>query len=184
VPCLVRTPQGGYRADGFPESFKITDEDGKILAEFSTAADDHPRISPVVIELNVQSVSHIRIDATRMSARAFDQKFIFKLSEVLVFSGKKNVALRRSVTSSRMIPDNSHVYHPAFLTDGAMPYLMNTAQGKTSVAYLSPHHLSSDKPLNFTIDLEKSTPISGIHLHTVEQSDNVPQGSDAEPPPR
>jgi len=177
VPCLVRTPQGGYRADGFPESFKITDEDGKILAEFSTTADDHPRISPVVIELNGQSASQIRIDATRLSARAFDQKFTFKLSEVLVFSGQKNVALRCSVTSSRMIPDNSHVYHPAFLTDGAVPYLMNTAQGKTSVAYLSPHHLAPDKLLNFTIDLEKSTPISGIHLHTVEQSDNVPQGS-------
>ena len=177
VPCLVRTPQGGYRADGFPDSFKITDEDGKILAEFSTTADDHQRIAPVIIEMNGQSASQIRIEATRMSARAFDQKYIFKLSEVLVFSGKKNVALRRPVTSSQKISDSSHVYHPAFLTDGAMPYLMNTAQGKTSVAYLSPLHLSSDKPLNFTIDLEKSTPISGIHLHTVEQSDNVPQGS-------
>ena len=177
VPCLVRTPLGGYKADGFPRRIEIWDQDGNKLAEASTTAQEQARTAPVAIPLHGKSASQIRVVATVMSPRAFDRKYVFKLSEILIFSGQTNLALRRPVTSSRKIKESSYVYAPGFLTDGSMPYLMNSSKGEPSVAYLSPHNLDYSKPLNFTIDLGKSTPLTGIHLHTVEQSDNVPQGA-------
>ena len=177
VPCLVRTPLGGYEADGFPQRFEIWDQDGNKLAETSLHAGDQSRTAPVAIPLHGKSASQVRVVATRLSTRTFDRKYVLKLSEILVFSGERNVALRRPVSSSREIFESAHVFDPSFLTDGAMPYLMNSAQGKPSVAYLSPHSPDTSKPLNFTIDLEQSAPISGIHLHIVETSGNVPQGA-------
>lgn len=177
VPCLVRTPLGGYAADGFPLRFEIWDQDGNKLAEASSTVGERPRTAPVAIPLHGTTARQIRVVATLMSPRAFDGKYVFKLSEILVFSGHTNVALRRPVTSSRKIRESSHVYGPRFLTDGAMPYLMNSSKGEASVAYLSPHNLDASKPLNFTIDLGQATPLTGIYLHTVEQSDNVPQGA-------
>jgi signal transduction histidine kinase len=177
VPCLVRTPLGGYAADGFPMCFEIWDEDGNKLAEASSTVGDRPRTAPVAIPLHGQAASQIRVVATVMSPRAFDRKYVFKLSEILIFSGQTNLALRRPVTSSRKIKESSYVYDPGFLTDGSTPYLMSSAKGESSVAYLSSHNLDTMEPLNFIIDLGQATPLSGIHLHTVEQSDNVPQGA-------
>lgn len=177
VPCIVRTPLGGYQSDGFPESFQIRDQDGRILAEASATMGDQARTAPMVIALHGKPASQIRVVATVMSPRAFDRKYVFKLSEILIFSGQTNVALRRPVTSSRKIFESSYVYGPGFLTDGATPYLMNSSKAETRLAYLSPKKLDNSKPLNFTIDLGQATPLSGIHLHTVEQSDNVPQGA-------
>jgi len=177
VPCLVRTPLGGYAADGFPQRFEIWDQDGNKLAEASSTAGAQTRTAPMVIALGGKPASQIRVVATLMSPRAFDSKYVFKLSEILIFSGQTNIALRRPVSSSRKIQDSSHVYHPGFLTDGAMPYLMNSSKGESSVAYLSPHNLGNDQPLHFTVDLGKSTTLTEVRLHTVEQSDNIPQGA-------
>ncbi|MFC1766914.1 sensor histidine kinase, partial [Planctomycetota bacterium] len=55
--------------------------------------------------------------------------------------------------------------------DGFMPYLMDSAEGRQSLAYVS---VVGEKPI-LTLDLGQPYALSRIHLHAVDQSDTVPQ---------
>lgn len=177
VPTLWRDSNAGFLSDGFPLGFRVlagTDEDrdGSVITEYQDSDRLLPRIAPLTIIANQQAASWIRIEATHLSRRAFDQKFIFQLSELMVFSGKRNIALRRPVTvSSVHPPDLSRAWNKRFLVDGHLPYLMDAAQGDPSVAYIS----SVSRHPALTLDLGEPFPLSAIHLHAVDQSDTVPQ---------
>eukprot|EP00903_Cladosiphon_okamuranus_P004147 g4145.t1 len=177
VPTLWRESKKGFQADGFPESFRIyagTDDDreGEIIAEYSRIDQLLPRISPVVVPIAEVSASWIRVEAIRLTPRAFDGGYVFQLSELMVFSGARNVALRRPVKASTVhIRDLVHAWDPQFLVDGHMPYLMDAALGEPSVPYIG----SVRKHQSLILDLESEYPVSEIHLHTVDQSDTVPQ---------
>ena len=174
VPCLIRDPVRGYRVDGFPAGVRILDEDGELLA---SVAGEQTRagIAPVVIPLLGKQMSKIRIEASEMTKRAFDGKYVFQLSEVLVFSGDKNVALRRSVDVSPKPLRVGLAWNPDYLTDGSFPYLMNSRRGESSVAYLSPAIGKLEKSVSLAIDLGEVETIREIRLHSIDQSDTVPQ---------
>ena len=108
-----------------------------------------------------------------LTPRQFDGKYLLQLAEILVFSGPENVALRKPLRTSSNEPAGSPAWDATFLVDGSMPYLMNSALGDQSLAFVSEVGIG-DRPL-LTIDLETSQPISEIHLHAVDQSDTVPQ---------
>ncbi len=177
VPTIRRDSEDGFQADGFPAVFRITvgtgsDRTGRLLGEYRSADGILPRIAPFVVSAGGSMASWIRIEATRLSARAFDHNYVFQLSEVLVFSAGENVALRRPVNVSSIYPERGDSsWNKRFLTDGHTPYLMDAAQGLQSVAYVSPHGL---KPI-MDIDLGGEYTLSRIHLHAVDQSDTVPQ---------
>ncbi|BDS05856.1 hypothetical protein NT6N_08960 [Oceaniferula spumae] len=177
VPTIHRDPQKGFQADGFPDRFQIiygtsNNKTGSILGEFNATSDSASGIAPYVVACHGVKASWIRIEATSLTQRAFDKHYVFQLSEVLVFSGEKNVALRQPVKASSDHPESlTGAWDNQFLVDGHTPYLMNAAQGLHSVAYISDLKQS---PI-LTIDLEKAAPITSLHLHAVEQSDTVPQ---------
>ncbi|MDF7823559.1 hypothetical protein P4B35_06000 [Pontiellaceae bacterium B12227] len=177
VPTIRRDSEDGFQADGFPAVFRITtgtahDRIGSLLGEYRSAEGILPRIAPFVIPAKGTLASWVRIEATRLSARAFDNNNIFQLSEVMVFSGGENVALRQPVkVSSSHFELGDSSWNARFVVDGLTPYLMDTAQGLQSVAYVSPHGL---QPI-IDIDLEGEFSLSRIHLHAVDQSDTVPQ---------
>lgn len=176
VPTLWRDATKGFQADGFPTEFRIiagtaNDPKGRIVREFSE--EDHilPRIAPLVIATRGVMASWIRIEAIRLSPRAFDGKFTLQFSEVFVFSGSKNIALRQPVTASSKRNAPSRSWDTRFIVDGFVPYLMDSAQGQPSPAFISK---SGELPA-LTIDLLEPHPITQIQLHTVEQGDTVPQ---------
>jgi signal transduction histidine kinase len=176
APNLSRNSEQGYQSDGFPRAFRViayTDlaPDGTLIAEYSTRAQSQPRIAPLIIPIKDATASRIRIEATQLSTRTFDNQYVFQLAEVLIFSGTENVALRRPVRSSSSTRDQSGAWDQRFLVDGCMTYLMHSAKGNGSVAYVSQRYQRPD----LTIDLGTSQPISRIQLHAVEQSDTVPQ---------
>ncbi|MDA7675011.1 histidine kinase [Akkermansiaceae bacterium] len=176
VPALWRDFQSGFVSDGFPVAFKILagteeDQEGTLLAEFRNESGIPHGIGPLVIPVSGARASWIKIETSRLSKRAFDAKYIFQLSEVLVFEGEKNVALRKRITPSEAAP-NIEVWTLQNLVDGIVPYLMNAAQGPQSRALVA--H-GPDQPL-IEMDLGGSIPLSGIRLHAADQSDTVPQG--------
>ena len=128
----------------------------------------------MVIPCHGVKASWIRIEATILSRREFDAKFVFQFSEILAFSGEENVALHKSVrfpsSRERSIAPG---WPDAAVVDGFLPYLMVAASGNKSVAYLSSSELG-DQP-TLTLDLGRSFPLSRLHLHAVDQSDTVPQ---------
>lgn len=177
VPTLSRDSNTGFKSDGFPREFRVfagtgKTTEGQLVAKYDSTDQLLPRIAPLTIAAQGRSASWIRIEVTQLSKRSFDQKFVFQLSELMVFSGERNIALRSEVKASSVHPQ--YLVHPwrrRFLVDGHMPYLMNTPQGSSSIAYI--RAMSEDPAL--TLDLEEAFPLSVIHLHTVDQSDTVPQ---------
>jgi len=176
VPTLWRDSKEGFKADGFPKAFQVVagsvnDPEGAIIATYDEEEQFLPRIAPLVIPTHEVSASWIRIEATSLSRRAFNQQFIFQLSELMAFCGDRNVALHRPVrSSSEHRRDLVHAWDKAFLVDGHTPYLMDGAQGEPSVAYIG----SVKRHPTLTLDLGQAYPISEIHLHAVDQNDTVP----------
>ena len=176
VPALWRDSKNGFQSDAFPAAFRIVagmdNSKGSVIATYSSTDGFLPRIAPLIIHTEDLSASWIRIEATQLSKRAFDGNYVFQLSELMVFSAQQNVALRRPVTASSWdVKGLAHAWDMPYLVDGYMPYLMDAATGDSSVAYIA----SIKKHNALTVDLGEPYRISGIHLHTVDQSDTVPQ---------
>jgi len=175
VPTIWRNSQTNFHSDAFPPAFRILNEQGELLAEVRTTEKDLPRIAPLIVPTFGQTAAKIRIETDSLSRRAFDGNFILQFAEVLVFSGTRNVALRQPVRASRSMPYHIDGWHTRFLTDGSLPYQMHAAEGAPSTAYLSPPSFPRNKMATLSIDLQRSFPVSAIHLHLIELGDTVPQ---------
>lgn len=177
VPTIIRDPTTGFRPDGFPQALRILDEHGNVLAERAFTDEHLHRIAPHSIQLDGKPVSSLIIEATHLSRRAFDEKYAFQLAELLAFNGTQNVALRRPVKASSAPSHSMTTWAPDYITDGSLPYLMNSARGTPSRAYLTPRISASIKPLTLSIDLQQAYPLDQLNLHSVDQSDTVPQSA-------
>lgn len=177
VPVLWRDMEKGFRADAFPSAFRVVagtaqDQEGKIVAEYEQSAETSNSISPVLLPIEPTRASWVRLEVLGMSKRIHDDRYVFQLSEIMVFSGMRNVALRQPIDLSfRKPPDPSGAWARRFLVDGTVPYLMDAVSGSKSLGYLS--RFGESPHLN--IDLGAAYSISEIRLHAVEQSSNVPQ---------
>ena len=178
VPAIRRDTANGFQADAFPMHFRLiagTDDDpeGQVIAEHACSGNVRTSIAPFILSCNGIQASWIRVEATRLSLRAFDGRYIFQLSEILAFSGRENVALRQPVKTSSNIATPSGAWDQRFLVDGFLPYLMDAAEGEQSVAYMVT--IGDENPPAITLDLGTSQPVSHMHIHATEQSDTMPQ---------
>ncbi|TWU38878.1 sensory histidine kinase UhpB [Novipirellula aureliae] len=179
VPTIWRDAKTGFVADGFPREFEVivgTDRDssGVVVARIDDKSSLLPRIAPVIIDLPHRTkASWVRVVALTLSRRIWDGNFNLQLSEILVFSGEENVALHKQVSVSDDAHKGSKSLQKDFLVDGSLPYLMDAAKGKKSIAFVS--YVEVGKQLELTIDLGKVLPVDRIHLHGPDLSDTVPQ---------
>lgn len=184
VPTILRDTKAGFIDEGFPSRFRIiagTDgsDKGRTIAQFGPEDNLLPRIAPFVISFPEIEADWVRIEATELSPIGFDGTNFLQFSEVFVFSGQENVALRRPVTTSRRpatdflhLENVPQARNKETLVDGFVPYLMDAAVGDKSIAFLG---LAKHESLStFLIDLEGEQAIDRIHLHAVEQSATVP----------
>lgn len=177
VPALWRSTEEGFTSDGFPAAFRVSvgvsdDSKGTVVAELADASALLPRTAPVVIPVNGRQATWVRVEATRLSPRAFDGRYILQLSELLVFHGEQNRALHRPVRDSSNI-GGLPAWNVDCLVDGILPYVMNAAEGEQSLAFVSSLGIGPTPAM--TIDLGDRSRISGIRLHATDQSDTVPQ---------
>ncbi|WP_372846094.1 sensor histidine kinase [Pontiella sp.] len=180
VPVLWFDAEKGPQADGFPEAFEIiagTQDapEGEVIASMGPEDRFLPRVAPLVIDLPSTTASWVRVNATRLSPHARgDEKSRFKLSEIMVFSNGRNVALNRPVQVSSTAGGwgAAAIYQEA-LVDGLTPYLMDAAGEEKSNPYL----VTSSTPIPFalTIDLESSHRVDGIRLHGADVNEYIPQ---------
>ncbi|WP_236621948.1 histidine kinase [Novipirellula maiorica] len=179
VPTIWRDTVNGFRADGFPAEFRILvgtagESKGKVVASYGAADSILPRVAPLVVSFPATEASWMRLEATRLSPRGWDGMYILQLSEIMVFSGQENVALRQSVdVSSEEQRDPRSARHKQHLVDGFVPYLMDAYEGKQSLAFVSEIGVG-DSP-EIVIDLDQPVPLSRIHMHSTDLSDTVPQ---------
>lgn len=184
VPAIWRQPGAGFIADGFPLDFEILagsekHPEGLRIARFTSEDALLPRIAPVTIPCAGTRAKWIKLVATRLTPRAWDDAYVLQLSEIMVFSDQENLALRKTVTtSSDGVEKDFGARRKAFLVDGSLPFLMNARTGKPSPAYLA--QLLDDTTASFSIDLGSPLPVNRLHLHTLEVTDTVPQANRAD----
>jgi hypothetical protein len=178
IPAIRRDTENGFQADGFPMHFQLyagtaEETNGVLIAEYNCDQKILPRIAPLSISCGGIPASWIRIEALELSPRAFDQRYVLQLSEILAFSGEENVALHKPVRISSGTAGGAIGWHTTYAVDGFMPYLMDAAGGEQSTAYLTPHDITNHPA--FMMDLGETRKINRIHLHAVDQSDTLPQ---------
>jgi signal transduction histidine kinase len=180
VPSIWRDTKTGFQADGFPEEFRLLAGSGQItnvIASFTPDDQLLPRIAPLVIPCS-ETASWVRLEATKLSPRAFDGRFNLELAEIMIFSGQENVALKRSVQTPTSRAREGSARHKSYLVDGFVPYLMDAASGEKSIAMVTQIGIGPQPTL--TIDLEESRPLNRIHIHAVDLSDTIPQSTSSD----
>lgn len=178
VPTILRDTKRGFVDEGFPIEFRIIAKTREppaesVVASFTEEDQLSPRIAPLVVNFTTTTADSVRIEATKLAPRGFEGRYFLQLSEIFVFSGLQNVALRKPVKTSSVPAirvDHPEAWDRDHLVDGFAPYLMDAAQGEQSVAFVAKPH---EQPV-FTIDLESPYSLRQINLHTVEQSSTVP----------
>ena len=176
VPAIRRDASEGFQADAFPKRFRIVagkndNENGDTIAEYNSGDSTAIGIAPLAIPISEVDASWIRFEAIELDIRAWSGTPALLLSEIMIFSGPENVALRRPVEASTNLVSTAKSWDKRFLVDGHTPYLMDSAYGEQSAAYASDF---GERPA-LLIDLGKVHSISRIHLHAMEQGDTVPQ---------
>jgi len=178
VPAILRDINLGFTSDAFPIKFRVlADADDNSadqieIASFSQSDRLLPRIAPLIVPCDGVKARRIRIEANLLGQRKFDGLNLLQLSEVLIFSDKKNVALHQKVLTSSNAPTGSPAWDDRFLVDGVVPYSMHSARGTGSLAYV--HNVAKGTQPTLTVDLGIAQPVSQIRLHLVDQSDTVP----------
>lgn len=184
VPVLWNDAEKGPQADGFPEAFKIVagledDPNGRVIATRGPADHFLPRLAPLVIDIPPTEASWVRIESTQLSSHARDDAYRFKLSEIMVFSGQKNIALNQPVRVSSIIGGwGSAAIFKESLVDSLTPFLMD-ASGKGSTR---PYMATSKNGAKFslTIDLGDLYEIDGFRLHSAFTHEYIPQINSAD----
>jgi len=185
VPSIWRDAKKGFQADGFPLSFKVVignsaNPEGKVVAEYSSKDQLLPRVAPVVVEVEKTSVLWVKIVATELSPRAWDNKYIFQLSEIMIFSGEDNVAIGATLTSPKPKKyDAVGARKLKFLNDGSTPYIMDASGGDLSNSFITRLPVESQEKAKLTIDLGEATELNRIQIHSLEVRDSVPQANRA-----
>lgn len=176
VPTLWRNTGSGFDNDGFPDAFRIVlghpgNSEGKIVYEYDANETRYTGIMPMQIPIANETASWVRLEATRLSQRAYDGDFVFQLTEFMVFEEHVNLALHKPISTSFKLRE-SPARNAAALVDGILPYLMNAASDENSRAYVSQVGVGEQPYL--TIDLQEAIELTGIRLHATDQADTVP----------
>ena len=176
VPTLGQGANTGIRADGFPVKFNVLagtgdDPKGTVIASFDESDNLLPRFAPLVIDCSMHA-SWVKIEASQLSRHVVNDRYILKLAEVLVFNGSENVALRRPVkTSSGFIRDR-FAQNPEYVTDGFLPYLMDSAHGSRSKPVISAGRMT--EPYILSMDLGEAVSLTHINLHALYSNYSIP----------
>ncbi|MBK1829975.1 hypothetical protein JIN77_04515 [Verrucomicrobiaceae bacterium R5-34] len=179
APVLWLDAQKGPQADGLPTAFQIIagqdgDTEGQVIAEMGPADQYLPRIAPLVIDVPPTRASWLRIVATELPPHSRNENRVFKLSEIMIFSGEHNIALHQPVrVSSTVAGWRQAAIYKKTLVDGLTPFLIDAATEEKGDPFLATTIRTT--PFVMTIDLGTSHRIDGIRLHSALIDEYVPQ---------
>ena len=176
VPTIGHDSEHGYSAYSFPICFQIIagtgkDSEGTVIASFDETSELNPRQAPLAVSCNT-TASWVRLEVSVMSKRKYDDLFNVQFSELLVFDGTENVALNKKVSSSSVGKQEGLSRSKQYLTDGFMPYRMDSGNGNKANSFRY-HGKPSDQPW-IDIDLGAAYPLDRIHLHAENMGNLAP----------
>ena len=179
VPVLFRHAKTGLQSTGFPVAFRVLVGTGQTTHEVASFSEEDqllPRIAPLTISFPPVKASWVSIEASTLSSTLdSDRVYRLELSEIMVFSGKENVALplQKSEGTKRSVKNHKESRAIRFLTDGFSPYLMDAGDGESSRTKVI-RIKSRQAEASLNIDLKTSQPVHQINLHTADVSFSIP----------
>ena len=179
VPVLFRHAKTGLQSTSFPVAFRVLVGTGQTTHEVASfSAEDQllPRIAPLTISFPPVKASWVSIEASTLSSMLdSDSVYRLELSEIMVFSGKENVALplQKSEGTKRSVKNHKKPRETRVLTDGFSPYLMDAGDGESSRTKVI-RIKSRQAEASLNIDLKTSQPVHQINLHTADVSFSIP----------
>ena len=179
VPVLSRHAKTGLQSTGFPVAFRVLVGTGQTTHEVASFSEEDqllPRIAPLTISFPPVKASWVSIEASTLSSTLdSDRVYRLELSEIMVFSGKENVALplQKSEGTKRSVKNHKESRAIRFLTDGFSPYLMDAGDGESSRTKVI-RIKSRQAEASLNIDLKTSQPVHQINLHTADVSFSIP----------
>lgn len=176
VPAIGHDSEHAYSAYSFPISFQIIagtgeDAEGTVIASFDETSQLNPRQAPLAVSCDT-TASWVRLEVSELSKRKHDDRFNVQFSELLVFDGTENVALNKKVSSSSVGRQDGLSRSNQYLTDGFMPYQMDSGSGPKTNSFRY-HGKPSDQPW-ISIDLGAAYPLDRIHLHAENTGNLAP----------
>ncbi len=178
VPAVRRVANEGLQAEAFPLNFRIVageSQSTNLVVAFDAADGVLPRIAPLVVNTGPLTASWVRVEASVLTPISFNGMYHLEFSEIMVFNGEDNIALRQPVLTSGGDRAEYGARKKEYLVDGFVPYLMDAVRGGQSVAFVSDIGIG-DRP-ELTLDLGDVYPLDRINLHAVDLSDSVPQST-------
>jgi signal transduction histidine kinase len=177
VPHLVMDSEAGLVSDGFPAELQIVagtqkHPEGEVITR-TRPKGGKQHIAPFILPTPGLNASWIRIEATELSVRSWDNRYNFQLAEILLFQGNTNLALSCEVTASSQSFGYDSSRDERYLVDGFMPYVMNAANGAQSRAFIT-SNLPADLTPELTIDLGQIYSLEQVNLHRLELGNNIP----------
>lgn len=176
VPAIGHDSEHAYSAYSFPVSFQIIagtgeDSEGTVIASFDETSQLNPRQAPLAVSCDI-TASWVRLEVSELSKRKYNDRFNVQFSELLVFDGTENVALNKKVSSSSVGKQEGLSRSKQYLTDGFMPYQMDSGSGPKANSFRY-HGKPSDQPW-ISIDLGAAYPLDRIHLHAENTGNLAP----------
>jgi signal transduction histidine kinase len=173
VPMVYIDEDQNQSNVGFPVRYQITTsddgEEGSGQLVFDSAGHpgaNQPNRAPVLIECPGTSARRIRITVLEATLDPISAAPVFALAELMVFDGNKNRALGKPVKAS--IPVKTPpLYHPAYVTDGYMPFSQPRTNEKTKNNLGMVWQNNPTVPATFTLDLGREFPIDEVRLYPV-----------------
>ena len=179
VPVLFRHAKTGLQSTSFPVAFRVLVGTGQTTHEVASFSEEDqllPRIAPLTISFPPVKASWVSIEASTLSSMLdSDSVYRLELSEIMVFSGKENVALplQKSEGTKRSVKNHKRPRETRLLTDGFSPYLMDAGDGESSRTKVI-RIKSRQAEASLNIDLKTSQPVHQINLHTADVSFSIP----------
>ncbi|MCP5538438.1 MAG: ATP-binding protein [Akkermansiaceae bacterium] len=179
VPVVFIDENQASSTFAFPRNFQIRsyssaeDEIGQLLFDSATAPlTPFPSKSPVIIDCPGAAAQRVRFIPMELH-QVFDEAgYIYCLSELLVFDGNHNLALRKPV-STRHWTRHNPTWHKQYLTDGYLPYTVPSTRGESSIngsRMFVPARTNS--PATITIDLGSEQQIDEVRLYPLHPDRN------------
>ena len=179
VPVLFRHAKTGLQSTSFPVAFRVLVGTGQTTHEVASFSEEDqllPRIAPLTISFPPVKASWVSIETSTLSSMLdSDRVYRLELSEIMVFSGKENVALplQKSEGTKRSVKNHKTPRDTRVLTDGFSPYLMDAGDGESSRTKVI-RIKSRQAEASLNIDLKTSQPVHQINLHTADVSFSIP----------
>jgi signal transduction histidine kinase len=170
IPAQVDWQTPDRPAYGFPRRFRIDASEDPEFREFTTVADltdadvANPGVAPVALPVRGVKARYLRLTVTKFAIE--NGQHFFALAELMVISGRRNVALGRAVRASAS-SEHPPRWALTYLVDGRTPLGPPIRRELLPYDGLFSESGRDEGPARFQVDLGRVLPVQEIRLHPV-----------------